>query len=162
MSVGADDKGGRAANPWAQWLNGLSGLGQGAGGDLYKQIVKDWEGWFGTQFEKLARSEAFLEQVGRALETTLSARTQGNRWLEQSIKAMRLPTTGDLEEMHKRLDGIDRRLDAIGDRLAALEGKAPAPPTASAAGEAQAPPESPAARAPKRPAPKRPASDTAD
>jgi hypothetical protein len=127
MSTDTGEK--KAGGPWAQWLNGFSGLGQGAGGDLYRTILKDWEGWFGTQFEKMARSEAFLEQVGKALEGTMLARSQANRWLEQSIKAMRLPSTGDMEEVHKRLDAIERRLDAITERLERAERpKAPAAP----------------------------------
>jgi hypothetical protein len=117
MSTDTDEKKqSRAANPFSQWLNGLSGLGQGLGGDLYRQIYKDWEQWFGAQFDKLARSDAFLEQVGKTLEGTLFARTAMNRWLEQSIKAMRLPTLGDLESIHKRLDEIERRLDALADK----------------------------------------------
>jgi hypothetical protein len=133
MSTQTDEK--KAGGPWAQWFNGFSSLGQGAGGDLYRTILKDWEGWFGAQFEKMARSETFLEQVGKTLEGTLFARAQANRWLEQSIKAMRLPSVGDMEEVHKRLDAIERRLDAITERLERPKTPAPTPKRPAPKGE---------------------------
>ncbi len=79
-------------------------------------VTKSWEKWAGERFEQLARSDMFLGQVARAMESSLAFKRISDRMTEQWLKSMRLPVSSDLDAMHKRLDEIERRLDAIEER----------------------------------------------
>ncbi len=155
-------------NAWTEWLAGLGNLGQGPAGQVYKewetwfsaqfeklakndvflgQVAKskEWESWFSSQFEKLANNETFLGTMARSMENNFLLKSQFDRMMETSARALHMPTSGDVEQIHKRLDEMERRLDAVLTRLEA----AAAPRTGEAVdGEAKA------ARAAKRPAPK--------
>jgi len=98
------------ANPFAVWTRLLdNALGDAAGGGVYKE----WEKWLGTQLDKLARNESFLGQMSKALETSAVFKAQADRMVEASLRAMRMPTQGDLEELHKRLDSLERAVAAL-------------------------------------------------
>ena len=75
-------------NAWTQWMSGLAQGGQGPAGQVYRE----WEQWIGQQFEKLARSESFLGQTAKALEGSFLLKSQFDRMLEGSLKAMRMPS----------------------------------------------------------------------
>ncbi len=90
---------------------GFAGL-FGPGSRLYKE----WEDQASVWFEKLTRSDSFLENVGKALEGSFVFKAAFDRWMESYLKAMRLPTVGDLEQVHKRLDELERRLDRMDER----------------------------------------------
>ena len=109
-------------NAWTQWMSGLAQGGQGPAAQVYRE----WEQWVGQQFDKLARSETFLGQTAKALEGSFLLKSQFDRALEGSLKAMRMPTSSDLEAVHKRLDALERRLDQIADQLEAQAPKASA------------------------------------
>lgn len=76
-------------------------------------VVQAWEKWAAERFEQLARSDLFLTQVGKGMESSMAFKRVFDRMAEQSLKAMRMPSTGDFDAVHKRLDEIERRLDAI-------------------------------------------------
>jgi hypothetical protein len=95
------------------WLSELGNLAQGPA----SQIYKDWEKWLAQSFEKLSRNESFLGQMAKALEGTFVLKIHVDRMLENSIKAMRLPTQGDLETVHARLTEIERRLDSLREQM---------------------------------------------
>lgn len=117
------ERGGEGApsNPWLQWMKGL---GQAT------PAFEAWESWISGQLERLVRSDTFLGQMGKALEGSFLLKSQADRFLEQSLRQLRLPTTGDLDAVHARLDELERRLDGVIERLDALAGKAPAAPAA--------------------------------
>lgn len=109
-------------NAWTEWFSGLGNLSQGHAGQVYKE----WETWFGAQFEKLAKNESFLGQMAKSMENSFLLKSQFDRMMETSARAMRMPTSGDVESIHKRLDELERRLDAVLAKLeASAEGEAP-------------------------------------
>ncbi len=113
MSTRIDPNG--LKNAWTEWMSGLGNLTQGPAGQVYKE----WEAWFGTQFEKLAKNETFLGQTAKSMENSFLLKSQFDRMMETSVRAMRMPTAGDIEQVHKRLDELERRLDAVLTRLEA-------------------------------------------
>ena len=115
MSTRMDPNG--LKNAWTEWMSGLGGLTQGPAGQVYKE----WEAWFGTHFEKLARNESFLGQMAKSMENSFLLKSQFDRMMETSVRAMRMPTAGDIEQVHKRLDALERRLDTV---LSTLEAQA--------------------------------------
>lgn len=135
MSTRIDPNG--LKNAWTEWMSGLGNLAQGPAGQVYKE----WEAWFGAQFEKLAKNETFLGQTAKSMENSFLLKSQFDRMMETSARAMRMPTAGDIEAVHKRLDEMERRLDAV---LAKLEKQA-AKADAGEAGEGTK-----AAKAPRR------------
>lgn len=83
--------------------------------------MKTWEKWLGERFEQLARNESFLGQMGKAMEGSMLFRAQMNRMTEQSLHSLRMPTLGDVEGMHGRLDELERMIDRLGARLEAAD-----------------------------------------
>jgi hypothetical protein len=128
-------------NAWTEWLAGLGNLGHGPAGQVYKE----WETWFSAQFEKLAKNETFLGTMAKSMENNFLLKSQFDRMMETSARALHMPTSGDVEQIHKRLDELERRLDAVLSRL-----ETQAPRSAESAGEGEAK----AARGVRRPAPK--------
>ena len=119
MSTGTD---GGVKNAWAQWFSALGNTAQGVGGPggaagPVANLYKEWEAFFGTQFEKLARSETFLGQMAKTLEGSFLLKSQFDRMMEHSVRAMRMPTASDMELVNQRLDGLERRLDALMEKL---------------------------------------------
>lgn len=111
MSV--DEGSGSGSNPWTQWMSGFAQLGQGPAGKVYKE----WESWFSQHFDRLARNESFLAQISKALEGSFVMKSQMDRWVDASIKSMRLPSARDVEAVHERLNDIERRMASLGDRF---------------------------------------------
>lgn len=101
------------ASPWAAWWAALNKA------PSFEQSQR----WLAERLDKFVRSDAFLSQVGRAMEGSLVFKAQMDRWIEQSLRAMRLPTTGDLDLVFQRLDDLERRLASV---EAKLKAKAPA------------------------------------
>jgi uncharacterized protein Yka (UPF0111/DUF47 family) len=97
-----------ATNPFLQWFQSF---GQPA------EAVKSFEEWLAGQLDKVARSEAFLGQMGQVLGQSFQMKAQMDRLMEQSLRNLRLPTQGDVEGLHKRLDALERRLDDIEGRV---------------------------------------------
>ena len=110
-------------NAWTEWFAGLGHLGQGPA----SQVYKEWETWFSVQFEKLANNETFLGTMAKSMESNFLLKSQFDRMMETSARALRMPTSGDIEQIHKRLDELERRLDAALTRLEASATKRPTP-----------------------------------
>lgn len=83
------------------------------------EAVKQWEKWLAGQFDALARNDRFLDQMGKAMEGSMLFRGQLNRMFEQYLHSARMPSLGDIEGVHKRLDEMERQLDRL---TATLEG----------------------------------------
>ncbi len=96
-----------ATNPFLQWFQSF---GQPA------EAVKGFEEWLAGQLDKVARNEAFLGQMGQMLGQSFQVKAQMDRLMEQSLRNLRLPTQGDVEGLHKRLDALERRLDDMEGR----------------------------------------------
>lgn len=138
MSTRIDPNG--LKNAWTEWMAGLGNLTQGPAGQVYKE----WESWFGAQFEKLAKNETFLGQTAKSMENSFLLKSQFDRMMETSARAMRMPTAGDIESVHKRLDEMERRLDAVLAKLEKQAAKADAGETGEGTKAAKAPRRAPA------------------
>jgi len=85
------------------------------------EAMKTWEAWLGERFEQLARNESFLGQVGKAMERSFMFKAQMDRMTEETLHTMRLPTRGDVQAIHGRLDELERMIDRLTAGLAAAE-----------------------------------------
>ena len=81
------------------------------------EAMKTWEKWMGERFEQLARNESFLGQMGKAMENSFMFKAQIDRMTEEALHNMRLPTLGDVQGLHGRLDELERMIDRLGARL---------------------------------------------
>ena len=104
-------------NPFAQWMKGINGLTAGA----QSPVFKEWERWLTGQMDRLIRNELFLGQMSKSLESSFMLKQQVDRWVDSSIKAMRLPGLKDIEDLHGRLDSLERRIDRLTDAVEGLE-----------------------------------------
>lgn len=105
-----------ATNPFLQWFQSFS---------QPTEAVKGFEEWLAGQLDKVARSEAFLGQMGQVLGQSFQVKAQMDRLMEQSLRNLRLPTLGDVEGLHKRLDALERRLDDLESRATRPAGNDP-------------------------------------
>lgn len=94
----------------------IEGLGKRPG-----DAMRLWETWLATRFDQLARNSRFLGQMGKAMEGSMLIRASVNRLVEESMHNLRLPTLGDVQGLHQRLDEMERVLDRLDMRLAAFE-----------------------------------------
>jgi len=85
------------------------------------EAMKIWESWLTEQFDGLARNDRFLGQMGKAMEGSMLFRAQFNRLVEQSLHNMRLPSLGDVEALHGRLDESERMVERLTERLEAAD-----------------------------------------
>lgn len=111
MSV--EDK--QSGNPFP-FTRLIEGLGKRPG-----DAMRLWETWLGTRFDQLARNSRFLGQMGKAMEGSMLIRASVNRLVEESMHNLRLPTLGDVQGLHQRLDEMERVLDRLDSRLARFE-----------------------------------------
>lgn len=81
------------------------------------ELVKQWEKWLAGQFDTLARNDRFLDQMGKAMEGSMLFRGQLNKMFEQYLHSARIPSLGDIEGIHKRLDEMERQIDRLGETL---------------------------------------------
>lgn len=98
-------------NPFP-FANLLEGLGKRPG-----DALRLWETWAATQFDQLARNGKFLGPMGKAMEGSMLFRASVNRMVEESMHQMRMPTLGDVQGLHARLDELERTLDRLDSRL---------------------------------------------
>ena len=152
-------------NPFAQWMKGINGLTAGA----QSPVFKEWERWLTGQMDRLIRNELFLGQMSKSLESSFMLKQQVDRWVDSSIKAMRLPGLKDIEDLHGRLDSLERRIDRLTDAVEGLErrvpkSEAPAAPTEKAPAKKTPARKAPVKKAPakKAPANKAPAKTAGD
>lgn len=119
------------ASPWSAWFNALNRA----------PSLEQSQRWLAERMDKFVRSDAFLSQVGKAMEGSLVFKAQMDRWMEQSLRAMRLPTTGDLDLIFQRLDDLERRLDRIERAPAKAAARAARPAASKAESKAESKPE---------------------
>lgn len=95
--------------PFAQWVSLITTGPTNA--------MKQWEGWFGQQLDKFVRSETFLERMGKAMEGSFQFKAAVDRALDSSLRNLRVPPMGDLLDVFKRLDAVERGIDQLGRRF---------------------------------------------
>jgi hypothetical protein len=111
--------------PFAQWRSLLTTGPTNA--------MKQWEGWLGQQLDKFVRSETFLERMGKAMEGSFQFKAAMDRAMDASLRNLRVPPMGDLLDVFKRLDAVERGIDQLGRRFEDVNARL----DALAAGQAQ-------------------------
>jgi hypothetical protein len=96
-------------NPFTQWMNLLT--------SAPNQAAKQWETWVTEQMDRFVRSEPFLERMGKTMAGSFQFKAQLDRLMEQNLRAMRVPTLGDLTAVFGRIDELERRIDTLDDAL---------------------------------------------
>jgi hypothetical protein len=78
-------------------------------------------------FDRVGRSDLYLNLVGRMLNSGLRARAMYVSWQEDMLHAMRLPTATEMDdlreqmrEMHDQMEAVSSQLEVV---LEALEGQ---------------------------------------
>lgn len=99
----------------------IEGLGKRPG-----DAMRLWETWLGTQLDQLSRNNRFLGQMGKAMEGSMLFRATLNRMVEEYLHGLRMPTLGDVQGVHGRLDELERVLDRLDARLDAFEAQSDA------------------------------------
>ncbi len=84
------------------------------------EAMKSWESSLEEQGGKWLRDDRLLKSAGKSMAASMQAKAQWDRLMEQWMGGVRLATTGQMEEMARRLNDLDRRVDGISDRLEAI------------------------------------------
>lgn len=113
-----EERSGRPFNPVTSFLQALGSLADAS--TLQGKGLKMWEDAMTGGFNRLANNDLFLNQVGRAMERSFLMKAHANQSMETALKAMRIPSAGELEEVHALSSQIDGKLDALGCQLEVL------------------------------------------
>lgn len=93
--------------------------------DLMQQLRRTFFDALAEQADQFLRSEAFLNAMKQAMETSLTWQQAINQFLHKGLAAVQIPSRADAEHMVTLLRGMEERvLDRIEDlsrRVAALE-----------------------------------------
>ena len=84
----------------------FAGLGSGPAASVYKE----WESWFGQNFERLAQSELFATALGRMLSNEGILRAAVEKTVAGAVAGFR---RGDLEALEARVAKLEAELAAI-------------------------------------------------
>ena len=118
---------------------------------VVRKVVEAGEAQVGRMANQLLSNERFVQAIQQIVSRTLSARGTLDKSLRSALATMNLPSTGDVDELRRRLDDIDRTVTELDGKLGRLE--------EALAGQkaAAAPAKKPAARKPaaKKPAQKK-------
>lgn len=87
--------------------------------DLGRNMMEAWEKSMAEMLEKLTHDEAFVKQMSQSLTGGLDLRRQMQAHIEEQMKALNLPTRGDLERLSGYLQRIEQRQLDLEDRLEA-------------------------------------------
>ena len=68
-------------------------------------------------FEKAAGTDAFAEQLRKALEAYLSATQVSRENVERFLSASNLPTRGEVARLAERVDTLTSRIDTLIEQL---------------------------------------------
>ena len=81
--------------------------------EVWRQAAQMNEALMSAFFEKAAGTDAFAEQMRKALESYLSATQVSRENVERFLSAANLPTRGELSRLTERVDILTTRIDQL-------------------------------------------------
>jgi hypothetical protein len=80
---------------------------------VMKRLVATGEERIGKLVQQLMANETFVLGVQSILSRGLSAKGTLDKSLRSALSAMNLPSTGDLEALHDKIDDLEKLLGAL-------------------------------------------------
>jgi ferritin-like metal-binding protein YciE len=80
---------------------------------VWRQAAQMNEAQMSAFFEKAAGTDAFAEQLRKALESYLSATQVSRENVERFLSASNLPTRGEVARLAERVDILTTRIDEL-------------------------------------------------
>lgn len=102
-------------NPMRMWLKAMGTLADSA--TMQGKAVKMLEERMSRSITKLSGSDAFLEQMGKAMERSYLMRAQANRNLEKALASMRIPSTSDIDDLRELMLNLTDKVEALGFQM---------------------------------------------
>ncbi|MHB1844571.1 MAG: hypothetical protein ACYCWW_07020 [Deltaproteobacteria bacterium] len=87
---------------------------------VMKRLVSQGEERLSKLATQLLSSERFVTALQTVVQRTLGAKGFMDKNLRLVLSAMNLPSTGDVRQLHERLDDLERLLAELDQKLAAL------------------------------------------
>ena len=84
---------------------------------MVKRFVASGEERLGKLAQALMGNEAFVQVLQKAVTRTLAAKGTVDKSVKTALKAMNLPSTGDLESLREKVDELDRLLSSVEGKL---------------------------------------------
>ncbi len=86
------------------------------GGDLLK-LQRDVHLASVAQLNEMMKevmgSKAFAAMAGTSVETYLKAKIASDRMMEETLKALRIPTKTDIDDLHSSIYSLSKKIDAL-------------------------------------------------
>ena len=89
-----------------------------------RKVVEAGEAGIGRLAGQLLSNERFVGAVQGIVTRTLAAKGTLDKSLKAALSTMNLPTTDDVDAVHRKLDELERVLSELESRLVKVEGKA--------------------------------------
>ena len=68
-------------------------------------------------FTRLAQNDLYLNLAGRQMERMFRSQTLMNRWREEWLRTMRMPTTSDVDDVREQVRALHDQVEALGWQL---------------------------------------------
>ncbi|MBU1432835.1 hypothetical protein KKF91_20030 [Myxococcota bacterium] len=79
--------------------------------------LKAFEDFMAARGAEWLRDERMLKGAGKTMAASMQAKSQWDRLMEVWMGELHMATSGQMEEMARRVDDVDRRVDQLGERL---------------------------------------------
>jgi len=77
--------------------------------DLRRQMLVSYN----EMMKKVLATKSFASRSGKAVKDMLDGVKAWNEVMEETLKALHLPTTGDIDELHETLYNLGKRVDYL-------------------------------------------------
>lgn len=88
-----------------------------------RKMVEAGEAGIGRLAGQLMGNDRFVAAVGAVVSKTLAAKGTLDKSLRAALASMNLPSSSDVEAVHRKLDELERALADLEARLSQLEGE---------------------------------------
>ncbi|MFQ5553438.1 MAG: hypothetical protein ACE5G5_11300 [Candidatus Methylomirabilales bacterium] len=95
----------------------------------FMEMYSTWEKMMAESFDSMMRNPAFVANMAKAFENSLISKEQIDRSVQDTLRAMSLPSTRDIAQIMDALGSLRVAVDELRGKVDSLLQKPPASPS---------------------------------